>query len=1036
MASGNGGKPLLSNTLTALGLTITGFGSIMHGGIQRPASQGDIVWRNWIIGETADVGTLNAQPATLSGAGTVSGTGFQIFGAGALVANGVTFSANFAQHSQAFDNAVWFKTNSAITANYTNAPDGTLTADMLNDTAASFSHLVAQSQNFFAAVEYTFSVYVKRGAGDWVRLTNNAGGNSHVANFNVTLGTIGYTDLYGGSARIENVGDGWFRCSVTPPVVPAGAGGVGSISVYLMAGDTTSAVYAGVGWTKHLWGAQLENGPAPTPYIPAAASVVSAPIPALFGSGYTAAGSIAGTGALNADSAAVAGVGTVSGAVVGITGSGVLLANYGVAVPAGATAHVNFFQAPSGFVAGTGAVGIETLIGYDPVLDPNFITGYNPAFISQYGYDYAEPTGDGITVPAFIGALRTAAVGGGSIVIKFQSRPDDGLGYALEDFAASIATADLIRQIWVESFDGYVAAGSHQSMDQMEAVWTYSPAGGHINALGFTVRPSSKFEWAANNTGVISFPLTDTDTPPANPMVAVYIDAFGPIASITAYPLLSTADLKAKTAPALDGLYSPVSGVGTVQTIAVGALAAGPATLAGTASMVSIATGALAAGAAALAGLGVAQDRVTGTGALAAGSAALAGTGAALDVIVGEGAAVDIVNLTGSRQQGTFGATAPTGALGQSFTAISNKITSITPWVAKAGAPIDSMVLKLYAATGDLPNTGVLLGTAPSVLGSSLAAGTAAPLEFAFSSPIPVTNGVKYVYTLERTGAADGNGFYVYGYFNPANYAGGAFSQRSSGTWTAYPLDSVFTISHSARGLKAADSALSGSGVVIAGNYGVLVAQPSALSGAGTVSHQAAGALAAQPSALAGIGSARTIATGALVSGPATLAGAVTVITNASGSLAAGPATLSGIGQAVVPAGTGDLVSGPATLAGVGGLSAAPAVGLGELAAGPASLAGAGTVTTITRAAVALVAGPAALDGVGTAVKLATGTGALVAANDAISGVGYVTDGGAGVLIAGTATLFGVGTVSTVIRKFDKQPGPMEFGRVVYLRRW
>jgi hypothetical protein len=1139
--------PIISSfARTTLNLSSAGFGGLLYGN-----QPGDAIWRNFLLGVGAEENRLASGRASVAGLGEV--ITLPAHGEGALVASGVTSHANFAQHTQAFDNAVWFKTNTVVNPNSAIAPDGTQTADQINDTATSLSHLVAQSQNFYAGLDYTFSVYIKSGAGDWARITCSAGGNSHLANFNVTDGTIGYTNLYGGSAKIENAGNGWFRCTVTTPVIPAGGGGVGSINIYLMAGDTTSAVYAGAGWAKYLWGAQLEYGGLLTPYIPALASVVSVPLPSLFGAGYlgsthgawdstyindggavysngertavmntpgypvstdshssggsdlvyaeinvgfssspeypticaifqydtyigidlwyngrlstpsydtthahlayttgsvvcfayksatneawvrvnngawnaggtanpeTGVGglvigganpkvisgeggfgtsltintgtmafayaipsgftewfkpaplSITGTGALISAAAVVTAVGkseskasvvlvagvsnitgngiggsigatgtgallvnssSISGTGQAITiasGTGVLLANYGVAtVPVGATVHVNFFLSPSGFVAGTGSVGIETLIGYDPVLDPNFITGYNPAFITQYGYDYAEPTGDGITVPAFIGALRTAAVGGGSIVVKFQSRPDDGLGYALEDFAASIVTADLIRQIWMESFDGYVAAGSHQSMDQMEAVWTYSPAGGHINALGFTVRPSSKFEWAANNTGVISFPLTNTDTPPANPMVAVYIDAFGPIASITAYAPLSTADLKAKTAAALDALFSPVNGSGAVSWNATGLLVPSQTVVTGSGNVVN--------------------TPVTGTGALVVTTPAVA-TGAGISRSVGDSIAIDLVHTAGAKQQTTFGSTSPLGAIGQSFTAIDNKIASITPWVAKAGAPVDSMVLKLYAATGDLPNLGALLGTATSVLGSTLVAGTAAPFEFVFPVPVPVTNGTKYVFVLERTGVADSGGFYVVGYFNSNNYASGSFVQRTSGTWTSYPLDAAFTISHSStKGLLSGTTTLTGTGI------------------------------------------AATVATGALVSTISSLgaAGDVTDIPSGPGILVAANATLTASGMALTPAtGTGALVNTtPAVLSGIG--------------AADWNVTGSGLLNSV-RSAVA-----------GQGVSEARGSGTLVSVSSTSFGIGASRWIVTGTLAANTATVAGVGAL-------------------------
>lgn len=196
-----------------------------------------------------------------------------------LVCRGRSFwesRTNIRTYSQEFDNAAWTKTRSSVTANAVVAPDGTTTADKLvEDSTAAATHTVTVSNTLAANTTATFSVFVKAGERTFVVLRLTPDGINYVAcGFNLSNGTAGTAVSAGdGSSpvgRIEAINNGWYRVSVS---------GISSASV----ANPASAIYPAIGTTLdsngwiyngdgssgiYIWGAQLEAGATPTPYIP------------------------------------------------------------------------------------------------------------------------------------------------------------------------------------------------------------------------------------------------------------------------------------------------------------------------------------------------------------------------------------------------------------------------------------------------------------------------------------------------------------------------------------------------------------------------------------------------------------------------------------------------------------------------------------------------------------------------------------------------------------------------------------------------
>jgi hypothetical protein len=133
-------------------------------------------------------------------------------------------SYNQIQYSEEFDNAYWSKNGVTVTANATTAPDGTMTADMITESGNTNHSIGYNTSSIWAAgTNYNASVYVKResSSSPSTFAMSFATGNIYgdYVLFDISNGTVvqtstsGFNDSNFGSS-IEDVGNGWFRCSV------------------------------------------------------------------------------------------------------------------------------------------------------------------------------------------------------------------------------------------------------------------------------------------------------------------------------------------------------------------------------------------------------------------------------------------------------------------------------------------------------------------------------------------------------------------------------------------------------------------------------------------------------------------------------------------------------------------------------------------------------------------------------------------------------------------------------------------------------
>jgi len=187
---------------------------------------------------------------------------------------------NLLTYTEQFSNAAWTKTRSTIAIDSIVAPDGTTTADTLIEDTSSSTHLITRTLSYTAGVTYTYSIYVKAQSTRNIRLdfpTTPFGGTS-AGFFDATTGAV--TSVNGVTATSTNVGNGWYRFSITKTATVTGSG---TIFAYLISGATTVS-YTGDGVSGvYIWGAQVEEGSSASAYQ----GVVDAFGPLVNGAGQT-----------------------------------------------------------------------------------------------------------------------------------------------------------------------------------------------------------------------------------------------------------------------------------------------------------------------------------------------------------------------------------------------------------------------------------------------------------------------------------------------------------------------------------------------------------------------------------------------------------------------------------------------------------------------------------------------------------------------------------------------------------------------------
>ena len=175
----------------------------------------------------------------------------------------VTDNYNQFYYSEDFSNANWYRINNTITTNSTIAPNGTLTGDTFTDNATNNFHEIAANYTLTGINgNNTASIYAKANTLNWICVTYYISGTFQKTFFDLQNGLVG-TNASGNTATIENVGNGWYRCSITRNFNATGSFNVG---FHTASADNVDS-YAGSGQSLYIWGAQFQAG-TPLAYQP------------------------------------------------------------------------------------------------------------------------------------------------------------------------------------------------------------------------------------------------------------------------------------------------------------------------------------------------------------------------------------------------------------------------------------------------------------------------------------------------------------------------------------------------------------------------------------------------------------------------------------------------------------------------------------------------------------------------------------------------------------------------------------------------
>ncbi len=173
--------------------------------------------------------------------------------------------------SEYFGGSAWLKINTSVTDNATTSPEGVINAIKLVENSSNAQHHIGQSLSATNGTSYTQSIFAKAGERDILQIVISSAylfiGTTGYVNFNLSTGEV--TGQAGAvTPKIENYGNGWYRCSVTFTAEFTASGTSGffiqdsptATRAVSYLGDGTSGIY--------LYGAQVEAGSYPTSYIP------------------------------------------------------------------------------------------------------------------------------------------------------------------------------------------------------------------------------------------------------------------------------------------------------------------------------------------------------------------------------------------------------------------------------------------------------------------------------------------------------------------------------------------------------------------------------------------------------------------------------------------------------------------------------------------------------------------------------------------------------------------------------------------------
>jgi hypothetical protein len=270
-----------NNTSAAFDLSGGTVGTVAGTGASATISDAGNGWYRCTLFQTCDESAGSAALSIQLGSGSetwsYNGDGsssIYIYGAQVEDVSGKR-QENALLYSEAFDQADWSKTRTTITSGGIAGPDGSTASSLDEDSTAADNHFLRQNvaATLTASVDYTFSIYLKEMNRSWVQLRLiNTDADSYRRYFNLNTGALG-TATGTGSAGIEDVGDGWYRCSVTMNM----SAGIETPQVRVSIAEADNdLIFDGLGQQSvAIYGAQLQEGAVPGIYTVTTDAAVS-----------------------------------------------------------------------------------------------------------------------------------------------------------------------------------------------------------------------------------------------------------------------------------------------------------------------------------------------------------------------------------------------------------------------------------------------------------------------------------------------------------------------------------------------------------------------------------------------------------------------------------------------------------------------------------------------------------------------------------------------------------------------------------------
>jgi hypothetical protein len=217
--------------------------------------------------------------------------------------------------------------------------------------------------------------------------------------------------------------------------------------------------------------------------------------------------------------------------------------------PADAKIHIDFLGGtPQGraWVEGTGEVGIETVLGSDPLTEENAgTTGYDSAWITADGYVAQDFS------PCLIGPAKVLALDAATLILRFKqivdTIPTDRQGFLM-------GTENAEDELHYRLFNGSLEAiaSSMNGPLSLEISEIGNDGLNAVNCMAMTVSVSH-MDIAMNGSAGIGSDLDNTDRPASNPLTYIMVrtgvsEGFA-LQSITLYDPVPIGDLPGLSAP-------------------------------------------------------------------------------------------------------------------------------------------------------------------------------------------------------------------------------------------------------------------------------------------------------------------------------------------------------------------------------------------------------------------------------------------------------------------------------------------------------